>query len=181
MKKNKGTVWFILCLFFLYTSCTANINRQGYDINNMQISDKECADIIIAKNISYNPDLAEVVGSIAASDTGFATKCSKKFVIDKFREDACTLCADIINITKESHPDFWSTCYRAKAEFIRVKNRESLATIKSDPAYADQNIKKSSQYSECMNDGIIAAGVLGGLVGGLILHSICNAIEPEDD
>ena len=39
--------------------------------------------------------------------------------------------ADVINITDERLPDILSTCYRAKAEFIRLKDRQEVEGLKN--------------------------------------------------
>ena len=130
MQTKNSVVSIVICIFFLFTSCTASINRQGYKLDDSQVSEKECSNIIIAKSVNYNPELVEIVGKISASDTGFSVECSEAFVIENFRKDACSIGADLINITKDSQPDFWSTCYRAEAEFIKIKDREMLTEIK---------------------------------------------------
>ena len=181
MQTRKGIISILICFFFLLSSCTASIKRQGYNIDDYQASNIECDNIIIAKSVSYDPELVQIIGEISASDTGFSVKCSESFVIEYFRNEACIIGADIINITEDSQPDFSSTCYRAKAEFIKIKNRQMLAEIKSDPKYSAEKIKNRSQYSECMNNGIVTAGALGGLIGALILYSICNSNDTEND
>lgn len=181
MQTKNSIISVVICFFFLFASCTANIKRQGYKIDDSVVSEKECPNIIVVKNLNYNPDLVEIVGMISASDTGFSTKCSETFVIDNFKKDACAIGADVINITKDSQPDFWSTCYRAEAEYIRIKDRKMLTEIKSDAKYSAQNISNRSKYTECMNKGIVAAGALGGLIGGLILHGICKSSDTENN
>ncbi|MEW6713929.1 MAG: hypothetical protein AB1306_02400 [Nitrospirota bacterium] len=181
MRSQKSIITVLVCFFFLFTSCTANIKREGYQLDNSVASEKECSNIIVVKNLNYNPELVDIAGKISASDTGFSVKCSETFVVDNFKKDACEIGADIINITKDSQPDFWSTCYRAEAEYIRVKNREMLSEIKTDAKYSAQNISNRSKYTECMNKGIVAAGALGGLIGGLILSGICKSGDTENN
>jgi len=56
-------------------------------------------------------------------------------VLNQFRQEACALGADLINITDESRFDILSTCYRAKAEFLRFKDKEKVKCLASDPIY----------------------------------------------
>ena len=181
MKTKNTIVSIVICFFFVLASCASTIGREGYKLDGFAGREKDCANIIVIKSLNYNPELVEIVGKISASDSGFSVTCSEEYVIENFKKDACAVGADLINITKESHPDFWSTCYRAKAELLRIKDREMLSKLKSDAKYSDKNISTRSKYTECMNKGIIAAGALGGVIGALILNSICKSIGTEND
>lgn len=181
MIRKRRITSIMVCFSFLFASCTASINREGYVLDNSMVSQTDCANTIIVRSLNYDPGLVVLMGKISASDSGFSVDCSEKFVIDSFRKDACAVGADIVNITKDSQPDFWSTCYRAEAELLRIKDRERLSSIKSDSRYAEQNVGHRSNYTECMNSGIIAASVLGGLVGAIILNGICKSKYAEND
>ncbi len=176
MPRMKGIISVIVCLSFLSASCAATINRQGYVLADSTVSRRDCASTIVVKSLEYDPQLVQIVGRISASDSGFSVHCSEELIMEIFKKDACAVGADIINITKEAQPNFWrSTCYRAKAEFLRLKDREKLNELKSDQRYSTQNIAGSSNYTNCMNKGIVAVGVLGGIIGGQILDSICKS------
>jgi hypothetical protein len=42
-----------------------------------------------------------------------------------------------VNITEEKQPNIWtSTCYRARAQFIRLKDREKVKDLVSDARFA---------------------------------------------
>ena len=129
MKLRKGLVASITCFSFLCSSCAANIARTGYQIEDKEINTEDCQNTIIVRNLAYDSDLVDILGSVKASDTGFSVKCSEDYVINNFKNDACVLNAELINITEEKQPDFWSSCYRAKAEFLKVKDRELLSII----------------------------------------------------
>ena len=87
--------------------------------------------------------------------------------MDIFCKEACALGADLVNVTDEKQPDFWSTCYRAKAEFLHFKDREEAKVLLSDAKYAPDLIIDRSEKSKRRAREIIAASVMGGLLGGL--------------
>lgn len=172
----------ICCFFFLCASCAANINRQGYVIDDSKKIKNKCDNIIIVKDLTYETKLVDVLGKISASDTGFSTQCSESYVLNIFSQDACIIGADVLNITKESPPNIWGTCYDAEAEFLKIKDREMLANIKSHPQYTAEKIKlrSESSYTECMKSAP-ASAFAGGLVGALIHYSICKSIENNEN
>ena len=180
MPRKKRIISIMVCFLFLFASCTSSIKREGYVLDHSTVSQADCANTIIVRSLDYDPGLVVPLGKISASDSGFSVDCSEKFVIDSFKKDACAVGADIVNITKDSQPDFWSTCYRAEAELLRIKDREKLSNIKSDSRYSEQNVGHRSGYTECMNSGFIAATAFGGLVGALILNSVCKSKYAEN-
>ncbi len=120
----------VTVLLLLLFGCDAQITREGYKAEDLgETSQPDCC-VAIKNNININREEVEVLGKIKASDTGFSTACDEEYVLDIFGEDACALGADIINIVEEEQPDyFWSTCYRAKAEFLRLKDRQYAGSI----------------------------------------------------
>ncbi|MFA5072859.1 MAG: hypothetical protein WC539_03045 [Nitrospirota bacterium] len=183
MRFEKSIIIVILSLCFLSAGCTAKITRQGYLLDTLQDIEKKCPDVIIVKGFDYKSDSVEIKGKISASDTAFSTTCSEAFVMDIFKKDACTIGADIINITEESQPNAWtSTCYRAEAELLRMKDRTMLSEIKTDKHYSDRNISYRSKYSECLNKtSAIIAGIFIGMAGSTMVRSACMSEIAEND
>jgi len=125
---------FLLAIFL--TGCASVITRYGYDLQNIPDKDKYLGcTIAIKKDFQYNKDEVEILGSIKAGDTGFSFKCGKNYVLELFRQEACVLRTDLINITYERGIDILSSCYRAKADFLRFKDREKAKNLESDPVY----------------------------------------------
>ena len=97
---------------------------------------------------------------------------------DTFNTVLSGLGADIVNIVDETSPDFfWSTCYRARAEFIRLKNRQKAKLIVSDPCYNWELVAERSKETERRTKKAISdakrAGIRGGAMGaatGAISH-----------
>jgi len=84
--------------------------------------------------------------------------------------------ADVINITQEKQPNpLTSTCYRAKAEFLRFKNREKAKNLVSDAKYAPEAIiERSAKFSK-RNKEVMAGAVLGGVLGAIIVEAATDS------
>jgi len=169
----------LTCLF----GCNASITRQGYSVNDSQVNLEPCPNIIIKHKASFPADVATVLGSIKAGDSGFSTACSEAYVLGIFRKDACAIKANIINIMEETQPNLWSSCYRAKADLLRCNDKVLLADMKSDPQYAPDLVNQRSKKTAIMNAAALGAigGVLGGAIGGAIAGGIAVAAVPSAD
>lgn len=142
--KNKGSSTIImgvckLIIFFLIvflSGCSSAITRYNYNMQYSSGKEKSSNFMIpIKQNFNYNKDEVEILGSILAGDTGVSFQCGESYVLSIFQQEAYALGADLINITYERKMDIWSSCYRAKAEFLRFKNRDVVKTLKSDVEY----------------------------------------------
>ena len=65
----------------------------------------------------------------------------------------------IVNITDEKIP-----CYRAKADFIRLKDREELALVKPDPNYDPRKIQERQERWRKTQSAIMR-DAMGGVIG----------------
>ncbi len=127
---------FLYCALVFLTGCSSVITRTGYtleDISNKE--NKYYCSVPIKKNFVYKNDEVEILGEIKSGDSGFSTDCGKGRVLNLFRQEAGALKADLINITYERDIDIWSSCYRAKAQFLRFKDREKAKNLDSDSVY----------------------------------------------
>ena len=133
---NMRTLILLIVIISL-TGCASVMTRYGYDLQSIPNRNAHLGcSIPIKRDFRYNKDEAEILGSIKAGDTGFSLECGKGYVLGIFRQEACALGADLINITYERGLDLWSSCYRAKADFLRLKDREKVKTLESDVAYS---------------------------------------------
>lgn len=169
----KTKLMMFLCgVAILVSGCAAGITRTGYQLPKNQERNKlQRCPIAIQCNAKYDGNNIVVLGSIHEYDTGFSVDCDEAYILDIFCREGCMLGADIINITEEHQPDLWSTCYRAKAEFLRVKDREQAKGLLSDPKYAPNLIIERSVKSKKRTRELITAGVLGGELGAIIVWS----------
>ena len=158
-----------IILIVTLMGCSAGISRYGYEAG--KIGDPSAVapcHIAIRNSLKYDTTKAKVVGKIKAYDTSFSTECDEAFVLETFYRDACMLGADIINITEETHPDWYSTCYRAKAEFITLTERDNPDIKTSDPQYSRDQIVERSLVTAKRNKSALMRAVTGGLLGGMI-------------
>ena len=100
--------------------CSHTIRRE-YSISNLSGIPKENCHVEFYMEMPADNTTFEIVGRIKLGDSGFSMTCSEADALAILRKEACTLGADIVNITEESRPDFWSSCYRADAVFYRLK------------------------------------------------------------
>lgn len=127
-----------IILFFsliMFIGCSSTMTRYGYSPQRLPINADTKCNIPIKRNFSYEKNEVEILGSIKAGDSGFSVKCGEAYVLNQFQREACALGADLVNIINESRFDLLSTCYRAKAEFLRFKDREKVRNLASDPIY----------------------------------------------
>src|SRR5436190_21355174 len=117
----------VLCVVTAFISgCAAGITRTGYKLpSNKTPKDLDRCPITLRNNWQYDTNDVVCLGSIHDYDTGFSTECDEAYILDIFCREGCMVGANVINITEEKQPNPWtSTCYRAKAEFLRFKDGE---------------------------------------------------------
>jgi hypothetical protein len=101
--------------------------------------------------------------------------CDEVAILSTFVHDADLIGADLINITEESQPSIWgSSCYRAKADFYRFKDRDKVKDLVSDDKYEPSRVvARSSQYSKRSTEVLIGAAA-GGLVGFVVVAAVTS-------
>jgi hypothetical protein len=157
--------FLVLVACMVAAGCGASIRRHGYAIPDGQ----PLADCAMPIHNDPTLDLSgfDVLGRIEAHDSGFSTDCDEEVVLRAFAREACHVDAELINITEESRPDFWSTCYRAKADFLRRKDRAG-APLASDEKYAPADVRKRAQETHRRNRDVILNGAAAGVAGGVV-------------
>lgn len=146
--------------------CAAGIARYGYTLADLKSLPVECK-IAIKQNMNWDANAVEIRGKVKVYDTQFSLKCSEEYVFALLTKEGCALGADVINITEEKYPDFWSTCYQVKAEFIMMKNRQLAEGLTSDAKYDHDKIRQRSKETEKRNAA--AMGAIGGAVGAPVV------------
>ena len=165
----KQTVILTLIISIL-SGCAAGISRTGYDSQDLpEVASVSNCNIAIKYQANYTEEEVDIIGEIKAYDTGFSVYCDEAYVLNIFCEEACKQGADLVNITKEKYPSWKSSCYRAKAEFLKFKDRDMIKSLVSDKKYAPELIIERSQETAQRTKKVIEAGVMGGLLGGLMV------------
>jgi hypothetical protein len=187
----KTTLLMVLCcIFTLASGCAAGISRIGYQLPQGKTpKDLQRCPIAIQCNVQYDTNDVAVLGSIHAYDTSVSIDCDEAYVLDIFCREGCMLGADLINITEENQPDLWSSCYRARAQFLRFKDREKVNGLLSNAKYAPNLIIGRSAKSNKRNIEVITGAVVAGPLGMLAVWSATdpnnhpnytNSIPPKD-
>lgn len=177
----KPTLAMVLCgAVALLSGCAVGIERTGYKLPAGQTSSNlPRRPIAIQCDVHYNTNDVVVLGSIHAYDTGLSIDCDEAAVLDTFCREANMLGADVVDITEEKQPSVWtSTCYRAKAEFLRFKDREKARNLVSDAKYAPELIvERSAKFSKRSRE-VIAGAVFGGLLGAIVVSAATEPYHP---
>ena len=152
----------LLLACIVATGCAMRVERHGYAIPQDRAA-TECA-MPIRNDPGRDEDAFELLGSIEVSDR-FSTDCDEQVVLRRLTVEACQLDADLVNVTEEKRPDFWSTCYRAKADFLRLKDRSARAQLASDEKYAPEDVRKRAQVTHDRQRWALFGGLMGGALG----------------
>jgi hypothetical protein len=126
--------------------CASGFSRHGYtkpDLISAPITGDQ--PIVIQCNATFDNADVVILGEIRAYDTGISLKCEESYVLGVFCQEGRALGADLVNVTKESYPDLWSTCYRANAQFVRFKDRAKASALVSDAKYNPALIAERSK------------------------------------
>ena len=164
-----------ICFFLLITlflnACAAGYSRKGYDPKKLTYDNTNTnCKIAIKNNYDFESVNGIVLGEIKAYDVGLSMHCSEAVVLSTFILDACALGAQLINITKEEQPGYWtSACYRAEAQFIKITDPNIASLIFSDEKYSPEKVNERSELTHKINEASIGAGVGGGLLGGAMV------------
>lgn len=67
-------------------------------------------------------DRYDQIATVTFGDTGFSVICDKATVHEAMRAEACIVGANAVLLVHEEHPNWWSTCYRAAAKLVWLKN-----------------------------------------------------------
>lgn len=144
----------LCCGVILISGCAVGISRKGYKLPPGEMeAGVGHAPIPIEVNMHFNTNDVVVLGSIHSYDKGFSLNCDEATVLNIFREDGRILRADVINITEEKQPSVWgSSCYRARAQFLRFKDRAVARALVSDPKYKPELVAaRSAELYETLN------------------------------
>ena len=108
----------LLPVFLLLTNCGYRIVRTNYTVSRGNSTDCE---IKIQKNTPLPDSVATKIGEIKLGESGMTLWCNENDAMKVLRKEGCAINADIINIFEEKKMDLWSSCYRCRAEFYKLK------------------------------------------------------------
>ena len=150
----------------LFSSCSHRIVRSGYKMQENLNNDCE---VVIEKNISIPDTVAIKVGEIKLGESGFSMACSEEAALETLKKEACSIDADLILITKEKRPDFWSSCYRCNADFYKFSKLDFKENYKSNPTYDTNQIKNRVKSDRGKNVFMAITAAFAGILAGTLL------------
>ena len=159
-----------LVVVSLFTaSCSPSVNRSGYQ--PASVLDEAKCHVAVKRGATFPPDQVLVLGEVDFGDTGFSTDCDENTVIALLRREACSTGADVADIIEEHRQDIASTCYRAKARLLRLRN--PVSTPVDDARFVNSSVQARSNLDSNRTNsllwGAVIAGVVAGVVTGIVL------------
>lgn len=158
-------LFYLLIASLLFSNCGHRIVRTGYQIKK---SDYSACEVVIKKATSISDTLATKIGEIKLGETGLSVACNEGDAINILRNEACAIKADVVLITEETRPDVWSSCYRCKAEFYKLKKPDNN-TLKSDNKYTSDKVQSRVAEDRSRNTAMLIGSVVAGFVVGLLM------------
>jgi hypothetical protein len=156
---------FFLIAGLLFSNCAHRIVRTGYKVKK---SDYKTCDVVIKKNISLSDTLITKIGEIKLGESGFSVSCSESHAINILKGEASAIGADLIVITEENRPDFWSTRYRCRAEFYKLNSNDVGTKVYTDETYTPDNLQKRVSQDRMNNTAIIIGSAIVAFSIGII-------------
>lgn len=164
-------------LAFSLVACTGpvGITREGYEPPTDEALNQACdCKIALKNNASFAENDVEVLGAVKFYDTGFSVVCDEEYVLSLASLEACTLGADLVNIIEDKQPDHWSTCYRAKADFLLLENRDEATALTSDNRYDWRLVQERARSGRQATEHAVVFGsfvtfaVIGAAIGSTV-------------
>jgi hypothetical protein len=157
---------FICLLSIAMAACSPRITRHGYELDS-DGENSQC-NIVVTQFREFSDDEAEVLARVDIGDTGFTITCEESDVLNILKDEGCMMGAHVVNITREKRADWWSNCYRAGAEFLRLKDNPDKKEIKTDTAYDESAIERrvaEDKRRKMFNSiGVISTGLVAGFL-----------------
>jgi len=110
---------FIILLFF--SSCSPLIRSKIISTQNPL---NKHATVLVLKPFDTQIIKGIKIGTINSKDNGFSINCGYNEIIKQLKSIAREKGANLIKITKQKKPNYWSTCERVETEIYYVSNIE---------------------------------------------------------
>lgn len=145
------------------TSCSPAVSRTGYEPRS--VGESTCR-VAVKRAAAIAPDQVDVLGEVEVGDTGLSTDCDEKTVVALLRKEACSAGAHVVDIVEERRQDVASTCYRAKARLLRLRNPSRLPV--DDARFAASSVQARSDLDNQRTNSLLWGAVIGGAVAGIV-------------
>ena len=157
----------LLVLFIFMSSCSHKINRIGY--SEQPFNPSGICDVVIQKDEGVEIKQNKILGTIKLMDSGFSTACNELDAIEILKKEACSIGGNLVNITKESRPNFRSSCYQCTADIYKI-GKDSLNTkIQTISNYDSHKTMERVEEDKKRNRTVFWTSFAVGFVIGFIL------------
>jgi hypothetical protein len=162
-----------LSLSLTGAGCTHVVIRDGYTLAHGP-QGTDCA-VAFVKDARIDEQRDSVIGVVKVKDSGFSFACGEDDAIEIFRKEACATGANIVNITRERRPDVLSSCYRADAQLIKIRDTTGVPQpIAGEPidiseGSVEARVAGDHQRSAMITVVAVLAGVLAGTLSAMLI------------
>jgi hypothetical protein len=147
-------------------ACAPSLKRTGY--SKAETREASCPVAFARWGSALDQDKSAVsLGVVEVTDGGFAISCTEADVLRIVHGEVCSQGGNAALIMNEKQPDLWSSCYRVKAELLKV-NPDSLAA-RQEPRYDPAVVGKRSAATRASQTAVLVGAIVGGLVGGFLV------------
>lgn len=132
MRKIYGLL--LVAVLIIYSSCSPKIStsiRSSYP----PLDYKE--DVVVMGLNQAEPELAELIGYVKITDTGFTANCGYDLVIEKAKLEARKVGGNAIKIIEHMPPSFGSSCHRIVAKILKVEDIANIMAETEDEILLD--------------------------------------------
>jgi len=157
---------YCLLISMLFWNCAHQITRTGY---NVKKSDYKYCDVVIQKFTTVSDTKAKKIGEIELGESGFSASCGELEALNILKGEACAIKANLIIITDEKRPDFWSSCYRCKAEFYKYDSSNSYYEMENDQDYNQQELQQRVSDDRKRNTTTAIISIVAGILCVILL------------
>lgn len=129
-----------IIIFCIFTAgCAPVMTRSNYldDKTDPLSGDSQ----IIIRKYEEPPPNSILVGSVKVTDSGFSLNCSEKYILNRLRDEARKIAAEVIILYDMNEPNIFSSCFECSADFYRLKNKEDFAKLQKDNFFAWQSVE----------------------------------------
>ncbi len=157
MKKRK-IVSALLCAGLLY-SCSPKIRTNlaaGYQPKALDYD----AEVFVYSVHEMVPKNLEKIAQVSLGDSGMTLTCNYETLLEKAKEEARKVGANVVKITEHKTPNFWTNCHRIKtslykgADIVALQQRKAGKAVENslgDVDYALLNVYRYSGVGPIVN------------------------------
>lgn len=133
--KEKTKIGYALCAGFLIMACSPKLKTSLVPGISSQILDYN-AEVYVYTAKDVLPKNLQKIGQTSITSSSFTQKCTTENLLEKAKEEARVLGANVLHISKLASPNFWVPCHRLEVALYRGANErisEQYKVLKEHP------------------------------------------------